>query len=106
METLPEEHQGYLFDLDGTEVKDGENLGGKYTVDSYTCGAWLDSPILIIPLSRRYSYDSTCVLLAGNWTRFVKCVKSFVFFIAIISPQNRGCSPVSAPPCMTETDLL
>ncbi|KAH7889373.1 hypothetical protein F5I97DRAFT_1802012 [Phlebopus sp. FC_14] len=34
------EHQGYLFDLDGTEVWGGENLGDKYTVDSYTCGNW------------------------------------------------------------------
>ncbi|KIJ69054.1 hypothetical protein HYDPIDRAFT_105624 [Hydnomerulius pinastri MD-312] len=40
VENVPEEHQGYLFDLDGTEVRDGENLGGRYTVDSYACGNW------------------------------------------------------------------
>ncbi|KIJ16757.1 histone-lysine N-methyltransferase [Paxillus involutus ATCC 200175] len=39
-EHLPEEHQGYLFDLDSTEVKGAENLGGKYTVDSYEFGNW------------------------------------------------------------------
>ncbi|KIK92408.1 hypothetical protein PAXRUDRAFT_147412 [Paxillus rubicundulus Ve08.2h10] len=40
VEHLPEEHQRYLFDLDGTEVKDVENLGGRYTVDSYEFGNW------------------------------------------------------------------
>ncbi|KAL4077105.1 hypothetical protein V8B97DRAFT_2080137 [Scleroderma yunnanense] len=40
IDTLPNPHLGYLFDLDCTEVKDDENLGDKYTVDSYTCGNW------------------------------------------------------------------
>ncbi|KAF8844600.1 SET domain-containing protein [Paxillus ammoniavirescens] len=40
VEYLPEEHQGYLFDLDSTEVKGAENLGGRYTVDSYEFGNW------------------------------------------------------------------
>ncbi|KAG8217880.1 hypothetical protein J3R82DRAFT_6046 [Butyriboletus roseoflavus] len=40
VDKLPEEHQGYLFDLDGTEVRDSENLGGRYSVDSYECGNW------------------------------------------------------------------
>lgn len=40
MDTLPEDHYGYLFDLDGTEIKDEENLGNRYTVDSYAHGNW------------------------------------------------------------------
>ncbi|KAF9218141.1 SET domain-containing protein [Gyrodon lividus] len=40
VENLPDEHQGYLFDLDGTEVRDAENFGGRYTVDSYAYGNW------------------------------------------------------------------
>lgn len=38
IDNLPNEHHGYLFDLDCTEIKDDENLGEKYTVDSYFCG--------------------------------------------------------------------
>lgn len=38
IDNLPHEHHGYLFDLDCTEIKDDENLGEKYTVDSYFCG--------------------------------------------------------------------
>ncbi|KAI6118859.1 hypothetical protein EV401DRAFT_1965707 [Pisolithus croceorrhizus] len=40
VDTLPEEHYGYLFDLDGTEIKSEENLGNRYTVDSYAHGNW------------------------------------------------------------------
>ncbi|KAG8216101.1 hypothetical protein J3R82DRAFT_8102 [Butyriboletus roseoflavus] len=40
VDKLPEEHQGYLFDLDSTEVRDSENLGGRYSVDSYECGKY------------------------------------------------------------------
>ncbi|KAN0076899.1 histone-lysine N-methyltransferase [Tylopilus felleus] len=40
VDELPEEHQGYLFDLDSTEVRNSENFGEKYTVDSYECGNW------------------------------------------------------------------
>ncbi|KAF8136787.1 hypothetical protein EV363DRAFT_1211859 [Boletus edulis] len=40
VDELPEEHHGYLFDLDSTEVRNSENLGEKYTVDSYECGNW------------------------------------------------------------------
>lgn len=40
IDNLPHEHHGYLFDLDCTEIKDDENLGEKYTVDSYFCGNW------------------------------------------------------------------
>lgn len=38
VDELPQEHHGYLFDLDSTEVRHSENLGEKYTVDSYECG--------------------------------------------------------------------
>jgi histone-lysine N-methyltransferase SUV39H len=40
VDELPQEHHGYLFDLDGTEVRNSENLGEKYTVDCYECGNW------------------------------------------------------------------
>ncbi|KAF9246134.1 hypothetical protein BU15DRAFT_40201, partial [Melanogaster broomeanus] len=40
VEDLPNEHRGYLFDLDGTEVRDAENLGGRYTADCYAYGNW------------------------------------------------------------------
>lgn len=40
VDAIPEEHYGYLFDLDGTEIKNEENLGNRYTVDSYSCGNW------------------------------------------------------------------
>ncbi|KIK19302.1 hypothetical protein PISMIDRAFT_154171 [Pisolithus microcarpus 441] len=40
VDALPEDHYGYLFDLDGTEIKDEENLGSRYTVDSYAHGNW------------------------------------------------------------------
>jgi hypothetical protein len=40
VDELPQEHHGYLFDLDGTEVRNSENLGEKYTVDCYECGKY------------------------------------------------------------------
>ena len=38
VDELPQEHHGYFFDLDSTEVRNSENLGEKYTVDCYECG--------------------------------------------------------------------
>ncbi|KAG9318857.1 hypothetical protein JVU11DRAFT_963 [Chiua virens] len=40
VDELPEEHHGYLFDLDSTEVRDSANLGEKYSVNSYEYGNW------------------------------------------------------------------
>lgn len=40
VDNLPPEHIGYVFDLDGTEVRGQHNAGDKYSVDSYDCGNW------------------------------------------------------------------
>lgn len=40
VENLPPEHIGYVFDLDGTEVRGQHNAGDKFSVDSYGCGNW------------------------------------------------------------------
>ncbi|KAG1827181.1 uncharacterized protein BJ212DRAFT_1310733 [Suillus subaureus] len=40
VENLPPEHIGYVFDLDGTEVRGQHNAGDKFSVDSYDCGNW------------------------------------------------------------------
>ena len=39
-ETLPEEHKGYVFDLDSREGDDDDNMEDKYSVDSYDRGKW------------------------------------------------------------------
>jgi histone-lysine N-methyltransferase SUV39H len=38
VDNLPPEHIGYVFDLDGTEVRGQHNAGDKFSVDSYDCG--------------------------------------------------------------------
>lgn len=38
MDNLPPEHIGYVFDLDGTEVRGQHNEGDKFSVDSHDCG--------------------------------------------------------------------
>lgn len=40
VDNLPPEHIGYVFDLDGTEVRGQHNAGDKFSVDSYDCGNW------------------------------------------------------------------
>lgn len=40
VDNLPPEHIGYVFDLDGTEIRGQHNAGDKYSVDSYECGNW------------------------------------------------------------------
>lgn len=40
VENLPPEHIGYVFDLDGTEIRGQDNAGDKFSVDSYDCGNW------------------------------------------------------------------
>ncbi|KIM86527.1 hypothetical protein PILCRDRAFT_307091 [Piloderma croceum F 1598] len=62
-ETLPEEHKGYVFDLDSREGDDDDSMEGKYSVDSYECGKWS----FFIKKCR------ICLIeyFTGNWTRFV-----------------------------------
>jgi histone-lysine N-methyltransferase SUV39H len=38
VDNLPPEHIGYVFDLDGTEIRGQHNAGDKFSVDSYDCG--------------------------------------------------------------------
>ncbi|KAH0827025.1 hypothetical protein J3R83DRAFT_4706 [Lanmaoa asiatica] len=59
---LPEEHQGYLFDLDSTEITNSENLGGRYTVDCYEYGKHFNDD---------YDFRNELTVVGGNWTRFV-----------------------------------
>ncbi|KAG1832047.1 hypothetical protein EV424DRAFT_1369422 [Suillus variegatus] len=40
VDNLPPEHIGYVFDLDGTEVRGQHNEGDKFSVDSHDCGNW------------------------------------------------------------------
>ncbi|KAG2158223.1 uncharacterized protein EDB93DRAFT_1077341 [Suillus bovinus] len=40
VDNLPPEHIGYVFDLDGTEVRGQHNEGDKFSVDSYDYGNW------------------------------------------------------------------
>ncbi|KAG1756670.1 SET domain-containing protein [Suillus paluster] len=40
VDNLPPEHIGYVFDLDGTEIRGQHNPGDKFSVDSYDYGNW------------------------------------------------------------------
>ncbi|OAX38927.1 SET domain-containing protein [Rhizopogon vinicolor AM-OR11-026] len=40
VDNLPAEHIGYVFDLDGTEIRGQHNAGAKFSVDSYDYGNW------------------------------------------------------------------
>lgn len=40
VDNLPPEHIGYVFDLDGTEIRGQHNAGDKFSVDSYDYGNW------------------------------------------------------------------